>query len=359
MLLSELAAGASSAQIELSVGYLEDRDGSPAATRLRSRGIEPTLAQIKRPHPLLSRSEYLMVRRHLAEVRPDVLHTHLGYADTLGGFAARSLKIPAVSTIHLIEWERRPHNARDYTRERLMSLARRRYMKAVIAPSEAARQAYLGMGWDKPERVVTVHNGIVAQAQPGTGRAVRHELGLKADDLVAVMLSVLRLRKGHDIATKAVRTLRERFPQLKLLVVGDGPDRVAIEEATAPLGPAAVLAGHRDDVMRVLDAADILLHPSEVDAFPTALLEGMAAGLPIVATATGGIPEIVADQVTGVLIEAPPRSERLIEALRPLLENRELRRQFGARGKERFEHEFTAERWAGRVRVVYEAALSA
>jgi glycosyltransferase involved in cell wall biosynthesis len=358
MLLSEFAAGAPAAGIELSVSYLQELDGSPGAQRLRRHGVEPTFASIKSSHPLVSPSDFMLVRRHLAAARPDILHTHLGYADTLGGVAARSLGIPAVCTLHESNWAAKRGKPRDYSRERLIAFARRRCMATVIAVSEQARRAYLEMGWDRPERVLTVHNGLYAPAQPGAGATIRAELGLDSSDLVIVMLSVLRRKKGHAIAVEAVRALHERFPQLKLVIAGEGADRPEIEASAASLGSAAVMAGHRDDVMAVLDAADVLVHPSMVDAFPTALLEAMAAGLPVVATAVGGIPEIVEDGATGFLIDAPPRPDRLAEVLAPLLERAELRRELGTAGRKRFEQQFTAERWAQRTRSIYEAALS-
>ena len=276
----------------------------------------------------------------------------------LGGLAARSLGIPAISTIHIMEWRRDVRDTRNYAKERLMSLVRRRYIKTVVAVSDAARRAYLDTGWDTEKRVVTVHNGIVAEPRPGAGRAVREQLGLAPDDTVAVMLTVLRRGKGHDVATAAVASLRERFPKLKLVIAGDGPDRAEIERLAAPLGDAAVMAGHRDDVMALLDAADMLLHPTHVDAFPTALLEAMAVGLPIVASAGGGIPEIVDPGRTGLLVDAPPQAGQVAESLARLLEDGELRSRLGAAGRERFEREFTAEAWAARMRGVYEAAMT-
>jgi glycosyltransferase involved in cell wall biosynthesis len=111
--------------------------------------------------------------------------------------------------------------------------------------------------------------------------------------------------------------------------------------------------------MAVMDAIDVLVQPTLVDAFPTTLLEAMAASVPVVATSVGGIPEIVDDRRTGVLIEAPPRREPLVEALVPLLERPELRRELGARGRERFDSEFTVELWARRLRVIYDSVSSA
>jgi glycosyltransferase involved in cell wall biosynthesis len=356
MLLSEFAAGAPSAGIELSVGFLDDRDGSPAAARLREQGIEPQLAQIHRRLPLLNPSDHRTVRRHLAAVRPDVLHTHLGYADLFGALAARPLGVPVVSTIHIMEWDRDPRRPKDYARERMMSFVRRRWTSTVVAVSEAARSAYLDTGWDRPEHVVTVHNGIVAQPRPGDGRVVRAELGLSPDDLVVAMVTVLRRGKGHDVAAEAALALRERFPTLRLVIAGEGPDRAGVERAMQPLGDAAVLTGHREDVMRLLDAADVLLHPTLVDAFPTTLLEAMAAGVPVVASAVGGIPEIVEHGRSGVLVEAPPRADGVVQALAPLLSDAGRRRELGERGRERFERHFTAEAWAARMRGVYDRA---
>jgi len=358
MLLSEFAAGAPAAGIELSVGFLEDRDGNPAAARLRKNGVEPILAQIHGPRPLLNRGDHRTVRRHLEKVSPDVLHTHLGYADMLGGLAARSLGIPTVSTLHIMEWPHGVRQPRPYAKERLMSLVRRRCARLVVAVSEAARRAYLETGWDVPEHVVTVHNGIVAVNRPGAGRAVRERLGLAADDLVASMVTVLRRGKGHDAAIAAVAELAERFPRLRLVIAGDGPDRAEIERLAEPLGARVVLAGHIDDVMALLDATDVLLHPTRVDAFPTALLEAMAAGVPIVATAVGGIPEIIESGTSGVLIAPPPRPRAIADALGSLLGDERLRRRLGERGRERFAREFTAEAWATRMRSVYETAAS-
>ena len=139
-------------------------------------------------------------------------------------------------------------------------------------------------------------------------------------------------------------------------MVGDGETRPQLEALAATTG-AVTFAGHRDDVMAVLDAADVLLHPSRIDAFPGALLEAMAAGVPVVATAVGGIPDIVDDGVTGVLVAPPPRPAALAEALAPLLADPALRAGLSERARERFDRSFSAERWVERIRAVYESAI--
>jgi glycosyltransferase involved in cell wall biosynthesis len=357
MLLADLAVGAPASGIDLSVAYMRDIDGSPAAVRLRARGVEPERVPVRR---MLDPGGARGLRRHLARVRPDVVHTHLELADVLGLSAARSLRLPAVSTVHLVA--RRPSGReylgqRDLAKTRVAALARRRAAARVIAVSHAARDAYLQTGWDLPRRVVTVHNGIAHAAPEAAGQRVRRELGIDPDALLLSTVTVLRAGKGHEVVFEAVCRLLPRFPRLRLVVLGDGPARERIRALAEPLGAAAILPGHHSDVMAVLGATDVLLHPTLMDAFPTALLEAAAARVPVVATAVGGIPEIVRDGHTGFLIDSPPSADALLAKLVPLLGDAQLRRRVGEQAHERFEEQFTAQLWAARLRRVYEEVL--
>jgi glycosyltransferase involved in cell wall biosynthesis len=353
LLLAEFAAVAERGGIDLSVGYLKDVGAGHAAARLRAAGIEPHCAAIG-PH--LGPAALRAVRRQLAAMRPELVHTHLGYADLIGGPAAASLRLPVVSTLHAHAW---PGDLRARAKLRAMTLARRVSAARVIAVSEGARAAYLTSGADRPERVVVVRNGIAGVARPGAGRRVRAELGIAPEALVVAMISSLRSEKAHDVAFAAVAQLAERFPALRLLVVGDGPLRSEVARGARPLGERALLTGHRDDVMAVLDATDVLLHPSRHDALPTTIIEAMACSVPVVATAVGGIPELVTDGVSGVLVGAPPVASALADELACLLGDPARRRALAAAARERFEREFTAAAWVRRVRAVYDAVLAA
>ncbi len=151
---------------------------------------------------------------------------------------------------------------------------------------------------------------------------MRAELGLPPDAFGVSMITVLRPGKGHEVAIEAVRRLLSRFPSLRLIILGDGPAREDIGRLAESLGSAALLTGHRNDVMSVLAATDVLLHPTMMDAFPTALLEAGAAGVPVIASRVGGIPEIVTDGATGVLIDAPASADAVVRALGRLLADR-------------------------------------
>jgi glycosyltransferase involved in cell wall biosynthesis len=352
MLLGELAGGAAAHGLLLSVSQLHDADEGPSAVRLRGAGVEP---QLLSAGGLLAPGTLRRVRRHLAAVRPDVLHTHLQYADLLGGAAARTLGLPAVSTLHVLDPRA---DRRDRVRARMAATVRRRCHARVLAVSEHLRGAYLARGADRPSHVQTVHNGIAARAAPGGGARVRAELGIGAGELVVAMVAVLRPGKGHDLAVAAMDDVRRTLPGVRLLIAGDGPARDDVARVAARLGEGARMIGHRDDIMAVLDAADLLLHPSRADAFPTVLLEALAAGVPIVASAVGGIPEIVEDGRTGVLVAPPLEPGAFAAPLARLLADRELRGALARRGRERFDAEFTVERWAARLRGVYEDVLA-
>ena len=349
-LLADFATGARDAGIEVSVAHLGIASG--AAERLRSTGVVPIHVPTA---SLLGRRDRLRVREHLAEVSPDILHTHLGYADLLGGAAARHLDIPAVSTIHVMEWSGGP---REQLKLQLMARARRRCSARVITVSETARRNYLARGWDRPGHVVAVHNGIVDGCRRGAGPGIRRELGVGPDEVLVAMVTVLRTGKGHEVAAEAVQRLTPEFPNLRLLVLGEGPDRGEVERALENLGARAIMTGHREDVLAVLDAVDVLIHPTRADAFPTALLESMAASVPAIATSVGGIPEIITDGETGLLIDSPPDGRALAESLAVLLRDARARERIGSAARERFEAKFTVDAWLSRLLPIYDLALA-
>jgi glycosyltransferase involved in cell wall biosynthesis len=353
-LLADYAAAAPRVGVEAAVTALKPlTPSSPAADRLRSRGLEPGAVPVtSMVHP----RSILAVRRHLAADPPDLVHTHLSTADYVGGLAARSLGLPLVSTIHA-DWF--GVSRADRARSWLAARARRHCAATVIAVSESAREAYIREGHDRPEHLVVVHNGIEDRASPGSGSRIRAELGIGPEDLVMTAVSALRPEKNFEAAIDAVSLLRSRFPTARLVIAGDGPHATAVSDYARISRAPVVLAGHREDVMELLDATDVLVHPSHFDAFPTTLLEAMAASVPIVATAVGGILEIVESGETGVLVPPPPTADRLAEALAPLLANPGQRARLGMAGRARYEREYGTGPWLERLRSIYDDVVGA
>ena len=140
MMLGRFAEAAPGADIDLSITCLRKGSGNPAAAQLRAVGIEPVVLGIDRLRP----RQLSALKHHIAQTRPDVVHTHLGSSDLLGSLAARSLGVPAISTIHAMEWT---GNARSRIKDELTARARRQGASRIIAVSNSARHAYLSRGW--------------------------------------------------------------------------------------------------------------------------------------------------------------------------------------------------------------------
>lgn len=289
----------------------------------------------------------------LREWQPDVVHTHLKHADLVGAVTARRLRLPMVSTLHVID---DGAGAVAGFKRRLAATGRLTTAARTITVSEAQRRWYLdAFPGAHPDRVVTIHNGIVDPGRhSAAGRpesdAVRRCLGIPGEAVVVAQVGLLREGKGHRDLITALGLLSD-IPDLRILIVGDGPMRRSLELAGVPVRERLQFTGYRDDVPALLEAADMVVQPSEFDALPTALIQALAAGLPIVATAVGGIPEIVTPD-EGILV--PPRNPvALARAIRALATDGERRAVLGGAARSRFARSFEASSWATRLHTLY------
>jgi glycosyltransferase involved in cell wall biosynthesis len=209
---------------------------------------------------------------------------------------------------------------------------------AVVSNSEYYRDLYKGLGF--PTRKVRVIRSGVALPAPDPAATLRAQLGVRPDEVLVTCLARLVERKGHDELLRAGAGLR-------LLFVGDGPHRPHLE------GRGAILAGARREIPEILAASDIVALPARFgEGCPNALLEAMAAGKPVVAARTGGIPEIVVDGKTGILA---PREDvdALQSALRRLAADPALRASMGAAGRERAQSEFSVTKQVESYQALY------
>lgn len=291
--------------------------------------------------------------------RPDIVHTHLKHADLIGAAASRSLGAPMVSTLHVIEDGRTPMLR---MKRRLAATARLSTASRTITVSDAQRRWYLGaFPSAAPRRIITVHNGVTdprTRDTPPRDRAeMRAELGFAPSDVVAVQVAVVRAGKGHACLLEAARRLPADSP-VRIVVAGDGPLRAELEEQAArlELGDRVRFLGYRDDVPDLLGACDLVVHPSEFEALPTALLEAQAAGRPVVTTRVGGIPEIVTDEpgeAVGMFVPVGD-ADALSEALAGLGADPQRRAALGEQARASFESRFDARVWARRLGSVYD-----
>ncbi len=345
--LTRFAQEAPRAGIRVKLVCIEPRNGNTAATPLAELGIGVTC--LRQFDGRVGPADYAALRHLVKHDRPQLIHTHLGTSDVLGGLVGRELGVPVVSTIHSTQWHGR---TLAVTRPIVKRCASR-----IIAVSESARRGYLERGWARAEQIVAIYNGIDVTPVPGDGRAVRREFGLAPDDEVVAMVSRLRPEKAHDVAIEAIRQLAPDRPRLKLLIAGNGPMRDSILRQRVGVEDRVILAGERSDVMGVLDAADIFLHPSHHEALPTAVIEAMAASTPVVATAVGGIPEIIAAPSLGMLVPAPPDADSIAAALAGLLDDPGRRSRIAAAAQRSYEDRFTAGPWVVKTRDLYDEVI--
>lgn len=211
-----------------------------------------------------------------------------------------------------------------------------------ITPSEFARRELLTYGYFPAERIRAIPNGVaIPLPDPGARQRLRAEFGL-GDAPVAIVVSRLHPDKGIQHLIDATALLIDDVPGIRLLVVGDGSERVKLEDQTSRTGLEDVITftGFRTDVVDLLRAADVCVLPSYHENMPYGILEAMSVGLPVVATAVGGIPEVVVEGETGLLV--PPReTEPLRGAIASVLCGPRAAQAMGAAGLERVRTHFT------------------
>jgi len=242
-----------------------------------------------------------------------------------------------------------------------LTMALLRRARTVIAISEAMRAELLALGLPE-HKVRVIPTAVSSLARPrGDRDQTRRELGLPVDRPLVLYLGRLSTVKGPAHFVDAARLVSKERPDSAYVVVGDGHLRRELEEAVRATGMADrfVFAGHvrHEEVGRWLSAADLFVLPSLSEGVPHALLEALAFGLPVVASAVGGVPEIVRDGVNGYLVP-PGDSPALARRILDLLGAPEKRRDFGDAGRQLVEdRQLTWERFAAELADVYDRAL--
>ncbi len=291
------------------------------------------------------------LRSHIRAVRPDLVHLHSRRGtDVWGGIAAKSAGVPCVLS-------RRVDN-----RERgWVVAAKYRLFDRVIAISEGIRDVLLDEGVPA-QRVRCVRSALDARPwlQPVDRASFRREFGLDHDAIVIGVVAQLIRRKGHRHLFDALKTLVAERPRLRVLLFGQGPLRAELEARVAREGLASIVrfVGFRDDLPRWMGGLDVLAHPADREGLGIALLQAQAAGVPVVASRAGGMPEAVDDGATGFLV-APGDVRALADALCRLVDDPALRERMGAAARARVLERFSLDAMVDANLAVYREVLQA
>jgi glycosyltransferase involved in cell wall biosynthesis len=359
-LITELDSGG--AQTAL-LRYLTDHDRSRyrptvvclyngdqvVAQQIRALGIEVVDVGMTRPYRL---DALWRLYRLLRKERPSILHCWMVHANLLGRLVGRLARVPVIIT------SRRNVEIGGPWRERAKRLTRH-LDHAVIAVCDLARQAEIERTGVAPDKVNTIYNGIVPfpEVSAEIVAQLRHDLSMSEAAPVVVCISRLHPQKGHDDLLRAWQQVTAVYPQTYLLIVGDGERRSELELMAAQQ-PHIYFTGQRNDVPQLLALSRLLVLPSLWEGLPNVVLEAMAAGLPVVATAVGGTPELVIDGETGLLV--PPRDPAaLAQAIVTLLTDSDLAQRMGENGRLRVADRFTIGQMVQKTEQLYHRLLVA
>ena len=286
----------------------------------------------------------------LKEHTPDIVHCHSRRgADLLGGLAATLADIPAVVTRRV-----------DNTEMRLIAAIRYRPFMRVIAISEAIAEVLRDRGVEE-ERLEIIRSSVDADALSGPASCdgFREEFGLAQDDFVVAAAGQLIPRKGHAFLLQAVADLKDRYPQLRLVIFGDGylGNQLRAQASSLDLGDVVQFAGFRDDLDSFVACFNLFTHPALAEGLGVAALKAAAASVPVVAFEAGGLAEAVVHEKTGLLVP-PEDTDALAAAIGRFIEDGELGRRFGAAGRQRMQKEFSIATMADRHVELYESVLN-
>jgi glycosyltransferase involved in cell wall biosynthesis len=332
----------------------------PAGAKWRSKAAAGGRKTLECPAPLTGWAplRQLWLWSALRRAKPDILHINLPstYAASFsaGALAAALVGCPVVTTEHLSMIGRSRRRA-------LLKNAFTRYVRRVIAVSEATRRCLESEHGVDASKVAVVLNGVDLKNLRLLGREeARAKLGMERDAAVVGCVGDLIARKGHSYLVEAMVEVRRRFGErVRLAVIGGGEERSDLEDRIERLELAGTvrLLGPIDGAASLLKAFDVFAMPSLMEAMPFALIEAMAAGLPAVATSVWGIPEIVRDGETGLIVP-PGESGGLAAAILRLLDDEGLRSRMGARAEEEARAKFSLEAMAAETVAVYQSVAA-
>jgi glycosyltransferase involved in cell wall biosynthesis len=281
--------------------------------------------------------------------RIDILHAHKFGSNLWAALLGPLAGVPVI-VAHEHTWSFEGGAARRLIDRGV--IARRCDM--MVAVSREDRRRMIETEGINPDGVVYIPNGIPAPPSP-SGAVGRRELGLSDDHLVVGTVTVLRPQKALDVLVRAAGILRAEFPRLRVLIIGSGPERDALEKLIAELelSRTVSLLGFRTDVPELLPIFDVAASSSDFEGSPLSVLEYMEAALPVVSTRVGGVPDLVEDGVTGLLVDRGD-PEALANAIAELLRDPERRVQMGRIGRDRRRSKFDIDVTVERIEQLYE-----
>ena len=296
----------------------------------------------------------LKLARLFRRTKTDIVHTRNAEAFFYGFLGARIAGLPRIRIIHSEHGRTFNDRPLRFTVQRLFS----RYTDRIFSVTEQLKQDLVRHISIPADRIEVLYNGVdLGRFKPVSRMEIRARLGFQTDDRVVGSVGRLVAVKNYPLLLQAIGSLG--LSHVKLALVGEGPERGALEKMVAMLGlqKQVLFLGHCDNVAELLAAFEVFVLPSFSEGMSNTLLEAMGAGIAVVASDVGGNPEIVRDGIDGLLF--PSRDETaLASRLLSLLRDDVLRIQLAHAGRERVLRDFTMDAMISRYENLYESAFA-
>jgi len=346
--IRQLITNLDSTQFECEIACIDGEIGAIGRALEADKGIAVHTRQRK---PGLDLATIGWLRNLIKRGRFDIVHCHQYSPYTYGWFAHWGTGARLVFTEH-----GRFHPDRHRTKARFINPIIALTSHRLVAISSATREALVEYEYFPRNRIDVIYNGIAPlSVNPEKQQALRTELGAQPDETVIGTVARLDAVKNQALMLRATRALLDQNYKVRLLLVGDGPERQNLQALATELnlGASVIFTGFQSQPADYLSLMDIFLLPSFTEGTSMTLLEAMSLGIPTVATRVGGTPEIVADGETGTLTESDNLGE-FTSALKLLLEQPNTRQQMADKAKQRFSERFSVAQMVQQYQKLYD-----
>lgn len=323
-------------------------EGGEIADELIDKGIDlKILGMISYYNPV----NIVKLAHYLKKAEVDIIHFHGYFGNTFGRLSAIMAKVPSkISHVHTTYYN---FKKRNIYIEKILS----HFTDKIICISKATKSFVEEFEGIPSNKTCLIYNGVNQFRDYSNNVSITRALyNLSNDDIVAITVASLVNHKGHRFLIDAISTLTKKFENLKLLIIGDGPLRETLESYVRDknLTSTAIFTGKQNEVFPFLKIADLFILSSiEREGLGLALIEAMACGLPLIGTNLGGIPEVIENNVNGLLVP-PGNSKFLAEAIERLIINQNLRNEMVKQGKKIHKERFSDKIMLNKIESLYD-----
>lgn len=309
-------------------------------------GIDVHTLPMRKPYDLFS---ILHLAGFLKDKKFDIVNTHSGVDSWIGGIAAKIAGVPAlVRTRHLnIPLKRNLFNFIHYLPDMF------------ITCGDNMKDNLINNCGFRASKVVSIPTGVGMEFfQVTRNREAKLKYGLSVGSPVITNVGILRSVKGHEVTLRSVKKVLDSFPEAKFLIVGDGPKKNTLVNLASKLGleQHVIFAGFIENIPEIYSFTDVAILSSWSEGIPQSVLQAMAAGVPVVATRAGGVPEVIIHEKTGVLVKTGDH-EGLAKGIIKILNNPSSAKQFAENARELIQREHSVNHMLDKIEELYKKLL--